>query len=103
MAKIIVSAGQSLLDVALWLMGGTDALFDLADANGLAITDALRPGQVLTVPDGYTVNQELVNYYSSRSIRVNTANGLVLAAATPEEPDELNDFDEADFDDSDFF
>lgn len=82
------------------MMGGTDALFALADANGLAITDALVAGQVLVVPDGYTVNQELVNYYSARSLRVNTANDVALPAP---ESDDRFDFDENDTEDADFY
>jgi hypothetical protein len=99
MTKVVVSSGQSLLDIALWMMGGTDALFALADANGLAITDQVVAGQELLIPDGYTVDQQLVNYYSARSLRVNTANGVALPAP---EPDELNDFD-GDFEEPDFY
>lgn len=100
MTKLVVSSGQSLMDIALWMMGGTDALFALADANDLAITDALVAGQVLVVPDGYTVNQELVNYYSRKNLRVNTANDQQLVEL---EADDRFDFDENDTDDPDFY
>ena len=100
MNEIVVSQGQSLLDISLWLLGGTEALFALADANELGIADPLTPGQVLLVPEGYTVNPELVSYYRRRGLRVNTTNDLAPPAPAPAG---LIDFDDNDFDDSDFY
>ena len=74
MTEIIVSEGQSLVDVSLWLLGGVEGLFALADANGLAITDDLVAGQVLVVPGGFPVSANVVGYYQEKNLRVNTAN-----------------------------
>lgn len=98
MAEIRVSEGQSLLDIALWLLGGTDALYALADANKLAITDALRAGQLLVVPDGFTVNPELVKFLKEKKVVVNTTN--IVPVEEPEE--ELIDFLDSDFLETDF-
>jgi hypothetical protein len=100
MTKITTSEGQSLLDVALWLLGGTDALFALADANGLAITDTLVAGQVLVVPEGFTVSAELVSYYQTKKLRVNTANTPPPVATAQEG---LVDFADEDFLPEDFY
>jgi hypothetical protein len=97
---ITISEGQSLLDVALWQLGGVEAVWALADANGLAITDSLRAGQVLSVPEGFTVRAELVDYYAAQRLRINTTN---TRRADPPAVDELVDFLDADFDDTDFF
>ncbi|MDJ0363564.1 hypothetical protein QMK33_00250 [Hymenobacter sp. H14-R3] len=94
MAEIIVSEGQSLLDVAVWLLGGAEGVWALADANGLAITDALAAGQVLIVPDGATVSADIVAYFQSTSIRVNTTN---LHRPAPPVVDEAEDWLETDF------
>ena len=67
-----VSDGQSLVDVALQELGSIEALFDLADAGGLAITDLLSAGQVLAVPASSTAQAGLINYYARRNQRVNT-------------------------------
>ncbi|MES2730038.1 MAG: LysM peptidoglycan-binding domain-containing protein [Pseudomonadota bacterium] len=98
--NVTVSTGQSLQDISLWLLGGTDALFALADANGLSITDQLVAGQVLVVPDGYTVNAQLVDYYSRKNLRVNTANAQQLVDV---EPDDMHEFDENEFDENEFY
>ncbi|MBD2769695.1 hypothetical protein IC235_17535 [Hymenobacter sp. BT664] len=100
MTKVTVSAGQSLLDVAIGLLGGADGLFALADANGLAITDDLVPGQVLVVPDGATVSADTVAYFQDQQIRVNTTN--LVRAQVPEQ-EGLIDHDENDHDEQDFY
>lgn len=99
MKEIIVSEGQSLLDIALWLLGGTEGLFVLADANGLAITSTLVAGQVLLVPEDAVVSADQVSYYQGKNIRVNTTN--VVPAAVPV-PTGLVDFLEDDFIDLDW-
>ncbi len=100
MREILVSEGQSLLDVSLWLLGGTEALYILADANGLAITDDLTAGQVLKVPDDLAVNPDLVAFLKAKNVAVNTANVAPPAAS---EPEGLHDFLDADFSFEDFF
>ena len=67
-----ITQGQSLVDVALQECGTVAALFDLADAAGLAITDVLTAGQVLAVPASAAARPELVGYFAGRNYRVNT-------------------------------
>ena len=94
MLEIRVSEGQSLIDISLWLLGGTDALYVLADANGLAITDTVTAGQVLKVPDELAVNPELVKFLKEKNVTVNTAN---LAPLPEPEVPGLIDFLDNDF------
>ena len=96
----IVSDGQSLLDVCLQELGTIDAAFDLAAANGLTITDELTAGQVLIIPASVLAQPEVAAYFASRRLRINTANQL-----PPPEPDddELNDWDDNDFEPTDFY
>ncbi len=72
MSQMIVTEGQSLIDVAIQEYGSVEALFDLADANGLAITDLLTPGQVLAVPSSAAAVPSLVSYFRARAQRINT-------------------------------
>lgn len=99
MAEIKASEGQSLADVAVWLLGATDALFALADANDLPITATLQAGQLLQIPEGFTANPQMVKFLAEKKVVVNTSN------ITPEpepESDELNDWLESDFSPTDF-
>jgi hypothetical protein len=97
MNKTIISDGQSLVDVALQELGSVESLFDLADANGLAITDALAAGQVLAVPSSSGTVVTIATYFRSKAIRINTNNAAVLLP-----PNTAHDFDNQDFDPSDF-
>ena len=72
MSQTIITAGQSLLDVAVQELGTVAGLFDLADAAGLAITDQLTPGQVLPVPVSATSQADIVGYFAGRRQRINT-------------------------------
>jgi hypothetical protein len=72
MSQTTVSAGQNLLDICLQELGNLEALFDLADANDLAITDLVAPGRQLQVPDSAAALADLVRYYATRRQRVNT-------------------------------
>jgi hypothetical protein len=71
-SQTTISAGQSLVDVAIQEYGSLEALFDLADANDLAITDVLTPGRVLVVPNSAATVPALVDYFRQRGLRVNT-------------------------------
>ena len=80
MTNTIVTEGQSLLDVAIQELGSVEALFDLADAAGLGITDQLTAGQVLAVPASPAAQPELAAYFASRGQRINTSNQVVPVA-----------------------
>ncbi len=85
--RVQISAGQSLVDVCLQELGTVEALFELADANGLTITAALRPGQLLTVPESISGRPDVVSYFAGRQQRINVPDP-VRAAAGPVEPPE---------------
>jgi hypothetical protein len=69
------------MDVAIQELGCVDAVFDLANANGLAITDALAPGQVLVVPASTAARTDIAAYFASRGQRINTANASAADAS----------------------
>ena len=89
----VITQGQSLADVAIQELGSVAALFDLADANGLAITDDLHAGQLLTVPTSANGRPELASYFAARAYRVNTAADTIRAAR----PLPIADLSAADF------
>jgi hypothetical protein len=65
--EVRVLNGQSLFDIAIQAAGSVEAVFDIALANGIGITDELQPGTVLVIPA--VLNRQVADYYSSRGIR----------------------------------
>lgn len=51
MSSATVQPGQTLFDIAVQHAGSVEAVFELAALNGLAVTAALTPGDVLTLPE----------------------------------------------------
>ncbi|MDR3227757.1 MAG: LysM domain-containing protein [Prevotellaceae bacterium] len=73
---------QTLLDIAVQEMGSAEAVFELAAANNLSITDALENGQILQIPQSANnyVQRQVVKYYNVNKINPATA----IENATPE-------------------
>ena len=92
-----ITAGQSLLDVTLQELGGLDALFDLADANGLGVTDALAPGLVLAVPDSALGQPVVAAYFGGRGQRINTGGPVPVRVVLYRHDFHYPDFDRTDF------
>lgn len=64
---------QSLFDLAIQFFGDVRASFDLAEANGLSITDQVAPGQKLVVPETLYKEEDVQRYYESKGILPATA------------------------------
>lgn len=94
----IITDGQSLADVAVQTYGSFEALFDLADAAGLGITDTLTGGLALATPASVAMVPTVATAFTSRAQRVNTGGGLVADTVLAA----LLDFTRADFSTSDF-
>ena len=97
MNQTTVTAGQSLVDVAIQELGSVAALFALADAAGLAITDALTPGEELAVPAATAARPELASYFRQLDYRVNTG-----AEVPPAPVLVMHDYQPTDFAATDF-
>lgn len=69
---------QSLLDIAIQEYGTANGVFALAVANGLDVTDTLKPGQVLTIPDWDGKDKDVAGYFKSRKIYPATATPLIV-------------------------
>lgn len=66
--------GQTLIDIAIQTCGSADAVFDLAVANGMSISDDLMPGTKL-IPVAAIV-PKIVSYYKQKGIT--PATGVVI-------------------------
>lgn len=69
--KIVVSSRQSLIDVAVQHGGDFGVAFDMAEANGLSLTDDLETGVELVAPP--VVNARVVQHYAVNDIQPATA------------------------------
>ena len=75
--EIKVLNGQSLFDIAIQSAGSIEAVFDIALANGISITDDLEPGTVLVVPA--VLNRQVAEYYRVNGIQ--PATGITVSDA----------------------
>lgn len=71
--KVVVLAGQTLTDIALQVYGSAEGVFTLATENGLEVTDALWPGQVLEYQPENVLNKGVAQYYATRGVCPATA------------------------------
>lgn len=71
--KKIVLHNQSLLDLCLQHTGSIAGVFELAQANGLSITDDLEAGNALEVADSLIKDKDILSYYTAKNIQPATA------------------------------
>lgn len=70
MGKYIVTAGQSIYDIALHLYGSIEGITDLMISNpALSLEDTLHTGQELLYSDDFEIDSDIVAWYSNNSIR----------------------------------
>lgn len=66
--KVIVKDRQSLVDIALQACGSVEAVFAIAERNGLAITDDLVVGQTLTYETADIEDKQVVVAYATNGV-----------------------------------
>lgn len=66
--KIIVQDRQCLADIALQACGSLEAVFAIAEKNGLSVTDDLQAGQVLVYEMADVQNRQVVSTYKSDGV-----------------------------------
>lgn len=64
MKTVTVKDRQTLFDIAIQCLGIVDRVFDVAQLNGLAITDQLVSGQVLMLPDVNFEQADVVDFFT---------------------------------------
>lgn len=62
--KVTVLQDQSLWDIAIQTTGDVSGIFAIAELNDLEITEQLKPGQILIVPDR-AENDRVVKIYKA--------------------------------------
>lgn len=82
--KIAVSDRQCIADIALQTCGSLEAVFAIAERNGLAITDDLTVGRVLDYELADLLDKQVVRRYEADSVvpAVAASDALVLSLIT---------------------
>ncbi|WP_367867903.1 hypothetical protein [Pedobacter sp. WC2423] len=80
--EAVVDQGQSLLDVALQHCGDVSVIFDIAVLNGVSVTEKLKPGTVLILPE--VSDAGMVRYFFQNNFIPATDTGSVKAIELPE-------------------
>lgn len=71
MSKISTIAKQSLFDMANQECGSITAVFEMALANDISITDIIEPGTKIKVPS--PINPDIANYFKGKNKKIATA------------------------------
>lgn len=66
--KVSVKHRQCLVDIALQVCGSAEAVFAIAEQNGLSITDDLEVGQELAYELTHVVSKQVVIAYAEDNI-----------------------------------
>ena len=85
MRTVTVLNNQSLWDIAIQEYGTVEAVFELARANGIGVTDLLTAGQELVLPeiDSSVEKPEVVEYYRRNGLYPVTGETNVFETAVP--------------------
>ncbi|MCX6232122.1 MAG: LysM domain-containing protein [Bacteroidetes bacterium] len=71
---VIALPGQTLFDVALQYYGAIDAVFKLAEDNGITdITSPLNSGIEMVIDESYSFNKNVSDYYSKNGVNISTS------------------------------
>lgn len=71
--RSIIHSRQSLLDIAIQECGSFEAAYELADRNGLAVTDDLETGAVVEFIREDVTKKQVVAHLAARRIKPATA------------------------------
>ncbi|MVT09876.1 hypothetical protein [Chitinophaga tropicalis] len=68
METVNVKPHQCLLDISIQEKGGIGALFDFAVVNDRSITDDLKAGGILLIPDTEIINKRTFQLYEDEGV-----------------------------------
>jgi AAA+ ATPase superfamily predicted ATPase len=68
-----VVEGQNLFDISIQEYGNVSAVFDIAFANDLNVSDLLLPGQELLVPESKFKDESILSYLKKKRIHPNSS------------------------------
>lgn len=81
--NIKVLANQSVYDLAIQATGDVANVMIIASVNDISVTDELKAGDVLLIPDTVTPLRAVLGYYTARQLK--PATGLMSEAGVPQD------------------
>ncbi len=63
----IIKKRQNTIDLVAQYFGAVDSLFDMAQMNGISITENVVPGNTI---EALTVNKQVVNYFIKNALDI---------------------------------
>ncbi|RAJ75539.1 hypothetical protein CLV59_109153 [Chitinophaga dinghuensis] len=79
---VTVKPHQCLFDIILRESGAADAIFLMAQANDISITDELTGGATLQTTNVVPINKSIISYYQHQQIFPGTSLTLQSTVAT---------------------
>lgn len=67
--QVVILHNQSLLDVALQHSGNIESIFEIILANDLSLTDEVKAGQTLIMPNIISKDNDILSYYTAKKIQ----------------------------------
>lgn len=73
---MVTRNGQTIMDIALQEYGNMDAIFDIANANDIPVSDLPEVGTILAMPN-IPRQSVVVDYYSNNNIHIASGIGII--------------------------
>ena len=87
MISYTVRPRQTLYDAVIQATGTLEALVAVAEANDLAVSDAVTAGQVLVIPDNVVTNVAVAQWLSANKVTVGTLGIAAVAGVVVADED----------------
>ena len=68
-SHVRIAANQSLFDISIQQCGGIEAVFEIAEQNGLSITDRLIAGSTIEISEDTMIDKTIIDYYQMKGIK----------------------------------
>lgn len=81
--EIKVLNQQSILDIAIQYTGDVQNCFDIAVANGMAVSDLMNTGKTLSVSNNANAKADVLQYYTSKNLKPATGTTLSQDSQVP--------------------
>ncbi len=68
-SDVRIATNQSLFDISVQQCGGIEAVFEIAERNGLSITDKLIAGSTIEISEDTMIDKTIIDYYQMKGIK----------------------------------
>ena len=76
MNKVTVLQGQSLFDIAIQVHGSVEGALELAQINGISVSDELIVGQQLIISDEI-IDSSVADYFEEKQTKIVSGENII--------------------------